>query len=62
MENELNFEQKIENAKKILEQLMQPDITLSQSVQAYQNGIKELEEATKMLEEAKLKIEEIKQR
>ncbi len=61
MENkETSFEEKIEKAKKILEKLMQPDITLAESVKAYEEGIKELNEATKMLEDAKLKIEEIK--
>jgi len=58
---EISFEQKIEKAKKILEQLMQPEITLAQSVKAYEEGIKELNEATKMLEDAQLKIQEIKQ-
>lgn len=58
--SEITFETKIENAKKILEKLMNPDITLQDSVKAYEDGIKELNEATKMLEEAKLKINEIK--
>ncbi|NPA65451.1 MAG: exodeoxyribonuclease VII small subunit [Epsilonproteobacteria bacterium] len=62
MENkEITFEQKIEKAKKILEKLMQPEITLAESVKAYEEGIKELNEATKMLENAQLKIQEIKQ-
>lgn len=54
------FEAKLENAKKILETLMNPDITLSDSVKAYQNGMDELEKAQKMLEEATIKINEIK--
>jgi len=62
MDNEeISFEQKIENAKAILQKLMNPEITLAQSVKAYEEGIKELQEATKMLEEAKLKINEIKE-
>jgi len=60
MENKVSFEQKIENARKILQKLVDPQITLAQSVKAYEEGIKELNEATKMLEEAKLKINEIK--
>ena len=60
MENEVSFEQKIENARKILQKLVDPQITLAQSVKSYEEGIKELNEATKMLEEAKLKINEIK--
>ena len=55
-----SFEEKIEYAKKILEKLMDPEITLAESVKAYEEGIKELNEATKLLEEAKLKINEIK--
>ena len=60
MKKEVSFEQKIENARKILQKLVDPQITLAQSVKAYEEGIKELNEATKMLEEAKLKINEIK--
>jgi len=54
------FETKLQNAKKILEKLMQPEITLQESVKAYEDGMKELEEAQKMLQEAQLKIQEIK--
>ena len=60
MKKELDFEQKIQSAKEILQKLIDPEITLSQSVKAYEEGIKELNEASKMLEEAKLKINEIK--
>lgn len=55
-----DFEQKLDNAKKILETLMDPEITLQNSVKAYETGMKELDEATKMLEEAQIKITEIK--
>jgi exodeoxyribonuclease VII small subunit len=55
-----NFENKLENAKKILEKLMNPEITLQESVKAYEEGMKELSEAQKMLEDAQLKIQEIK--
>jgi exodeoxyribonuclease VII small subunit len=54
------FETKLESAKKILETLMNPDITLEESVKAYEKGMKELSEAQKMLEEAQLKIQKIK--
>jgi len=60
MKKELDFEQKIQSAKEILQKLIDPEITLAQSVKAYEEGIKELNEASKMLEEAKLKINEIK--
>jgi exodeoxyribonuclease VII small subunit len=55
-----SFEGRVEKSKEILSKLMQPDITLSDSVELYQNGIKELDEASKMLEEATIKYEEIK--
>ncbi len=54
------FETKLENAKKILETLMKPEITLEESVKAYEQGMKELNDAQKMLEDAVIKIQEIK--
>ncbi len=54
------FETKLESAKKILETLMNPEITLEESVKAYEKGMGELTEAQKMLEEAVIKINEIK--
>ena len=56
---EYSFETKIEEAKKFLDKLVQPDITLSDSVKYYKNGMKELELAAKLLDEAKLEFEEI---
>lgn len=58
---ELNFEQKIENAKQLLEKLTQPDITLENSVKVYKEGIKEIEEAQKLLDNVKLNFEELNQ-
>lgn len=55
-----DFETKLENAKKILETLMNPEITLQNSVKAYEQGMKELAEASKILEDAVIKINEIK--
>jgi len=55
-----NFEKKLDNAKVILETLMKPEITLQESVKAYENGMKELSTAQKMLEDATIKIQEIK--
>jgi len=57
-DKELSFEEKIVNAKNILEKLMDPQITLSQSVTYYKEGIKELKEATRLLENAKIEFEE----
>ena len=54
-----DFEKKIEEAKKMLNELMNPEITLQKSVMLYKEGIKALKEAGKMLEEAKVEIEEI---
>lgn len=59
-ENKEDFENRLENAKKILETLMSPEITLENSVKAYENGMKELTKAQKILENATLKIQEIK--
>ena len=58
MSNEKNeevaFEDKISKAKELLEKLSNPQITLSDSLDLYKNGIKELEEAQKLLDESKL--------
>lgn len=56
----VDFEVRLEKAKKILEQLMHPEITLSDSVKAYEAGMKELQEAQKMLENAQLQVETIR--
>ena len=55
-----DFESKLESSKKILETLMNPEITLQESVKAYEKGMKELQDAQKILEDAQLKINEIK--
>lgn len=55
---EINFEQRINKAKEILEKLMSPEITLSNSVEHYKNGMNELQIATKLLQDAELKFEE----
>ena len=65
MDNENNnvdktsFENKIKEAKFLLEKLINPEITLQDSVNIYKNGIKELEDAQKLLDDAKLEFEEI---
>jgi len=56
----LSFENKLTNAKKVLETLMKPEITLQDSLKAYEDGMKELTDAQKMLEDAVIKIKEIK--
>ncbi|MBA1438041.1 MAG: exodeoxyribonuclease VII small subunit [Epsilonproteobacteria bacterium] len=59
-EKKESFETKLENAKKILEQLLDPNITIEKSVKAYEQGMQELQDAQKILENAQLKIQEIK--
>ena len=54
-----DFEKKIEISKEILEKLMDPSITLEDSMKLYKEGIRELKEASKMLESAKLEFEEL---
>jgi exodeoxyribonuclease VII small subunit len=49
-----NFEDKIIKAKELLEKLSNPQITLSDSINVYKTGVKELEDAQKLLDEAKL--------
>lgn len=56
---EISFEQKIEEAKKLLEKLIDPEITLSNSVEVYKKGMGELEQAQKLLDEAKLNFQEL---
>jgi len=53
------FEKKLEASKKILNQLMDPAITLEESLKLYENGLKQIKSAQKMIEEAKVKIETI---
>jgi len=53
------FEQKLEESKNILNQLMNPEITLEESLKLYENGLVQIKEAQKMIEEAKVKIETI---
>ena len=48
------FEEKILKAKELLEKLSNPQITLSDSINVYKTGVKELEDAQKLLDEAKL--------
>jgi len=58
-QDEISFETKIEEAKKYLDKLIEPDITLSQSVEAYKKGMAEIEMAQKLLDSAKLEFEEL---
>ncbi len=55
----MDFEDKIEAAKKIMERLMDPQIPLQESVKLYKEGMKLLKEATQILEAAKIEVETI---
>ena len=56
------FETKLEVSKEILNRLMDPSITLEESLKLYEQGIKEIKSAQKMIEEAKVKIEIIEKK
>jgi len=55
------FEEKLEYSKELLEKLMNPEITLEESVKLYEDGLKNIKEAQKLIEEAKIKITVIEQ-
>lgn len=60
-QEKVSFEQKIQEAQQLLEKLIDPEITLSKSVEVYKAGLKELELAQKLLDEAKLEFQELSQ-
>ena len=53
------FEQKLEESKKILNRLMDPAITLEESLKLYEEGLAQIKDAQQMIEEAKIKIQTI---
>ena len=55
------FEEKLEHSKSLLEKLMNPEITLEESVKLYEEGLKNIKEAQTLIEEAKTKITVIDQ-
>ncbi|HEY9129655.1 MAG TPA: exodeoxyribonuclease VII small subunit [Sulfurovum sp.] len=55
------FEEKLEYSKTLLEKLMNPEITLEESVKLYEEGLKNIKEAQTLIEEAKTKITVIEQ-
>jgi exodeoxyribonuclease VII small subunit len=58
---EQSFEEKLEHSKMLLEKLMNPEITLEESVKLYEDGLKNIKEAQTLIEEAKTKITVIEQ-
>ncbi|WP_456323946.1 exodeoxyribonuclease VII small subunit [Hydrogenimonas sp.] len=59
MEKEQDFETRVEEAKKIMEQLMDPEIPLEKSVKLYKKGMRLLKEAGEILEKAQIEVETI---
>lgn len=57
---ENDFEGRLEEAKAILEKLMNPELTLEESVRAYEAGTKALKEAQQILENARKQVEQIR--
>jgi len=60
MKNE-TFEEKLEYSKSLLEKLMNPEITLEESVKLYEEGLTNIKDAQRLIEEAKVKITVIEQ-
>lgn len=56
---EQTFEEKLAESKAILEKLMDPEVTLEESVKLYEEGLATIKAAQKMIDEAKLKVEVI---
>ncbi len=56
------FEEKLELSKEILNKLMNPNITLEESLKFYEEGLAEIKLAQRMIEKAKVKIEIIEKK
>ena len=56
----MEFEQKVQRVKEILESLNNDELSLKDGMKLYKEGVKNIKEAQKMLEEAKVQYEEIK--
>ena len=55
------FEEKLTRSKELLDRLMDPEITLEDSVKVYEEGLKSIKSAQAMIEKAKLKVETMSQ-
>ena len=58
---EETFEAKLAHANRVLEQLMDAEITLEESVKLYEAGLGSIKEAQQLIDEAKVKITTIEQ-
>ena len=56
----MEFEQKVQRVKEILEKLNNNELSLKDGMELYKEGILHLKDAQKMLEEAKIQYEEMK--
>ena len=54
-----SFEKKIQNSKEILKRLNDVEISLSDAMKFYKDGLRELQEANEMLESAELEFVEL---
>lgn len=54
-----SFENKIQNSKEILEKLNDNEISLSDAMKLYKEGLKKLKEAEEMLENAEIEFIEL---
>lgn len=55
-----DFEARLEQAKAILDKLMDSQLTLEQSVKAYEEGMEAIKAAQQLLEQAQQKVEIIR--
>jgi len=56
-----NFEEELGLSKEILDKLLDPSITLEESLKLYEKGLNHIKKAQQLIEEAKLKVVEIDQ-
>ncbi len=54
-----SFEEELNHTKEILNKLMDPEITLEESIRLYEEGIGSVKRAQQMIEDAKIKVEKI---
>jgi exodeoxyribonuclease VII small subunit len=55
-----DFEDKLKEAKELLDKLNNPEIPLKEAMECYKRGVKLLKEASEIIQKAKLEFEEIK--
>ena len=55
--NDSTFERRLDVSKEILNRLMDPTITLEDSIKLYEEGLTQIKLAQKMIEDAKVRIE-----